>query len=91
MRNIDSRNNPVTHDRFKPWPFPIRLLPTITLEFFSSLLELTGPVFADCTWVTPSLVGVRSPLSRVCCHSLSANGSGSMFGFCHHTISSPER
>jgi hypothetical protein len=30
MRNIDSRNKPVTHDRFKPWPLPIRLLLTIT-------------------------------------------------------------
>ena len=40
-------------------------------------LKLRGSVFARCAWVPPSLVGAGS-MSRVCCHRLSATGSGSM-------------
>jgi len=53
-------------------------------------LKLRGSVFARCAWVPPSLVGAGS-MSRVCCHRLSATGSGSMLSLPHHAVSSPER
>jgi hypothetical protein len=34
MRNIDSRNKPVTHDRFKPWPFPRDMLEALVCVKF---------------------------------------------------------
>src|SRR5215471_6337785 len=44
-----------------------------------------------CDGVLPPLGASSSPLSRVCCQSLSATGRGSMWTLSHHAASSPWR